>query len=97
MDFEVMEEGGLEPLSLEKIDGQELQVIQIEHINYGFDSEAIIPEAARTMDKIIELMGQYEDLEIIVESHTDSKGSDEYNLRLSKRRAQSAFNYLNKK
>lgn len=97
MDFEVMDEGRLEPLSLERIDGQELQVIQIEHINYGFDSDAIIPEAARTMDKIIELMGQYEDLEIIVESHTDCVGSDEYNLRLSKRRAQSAFNYLNKK
>ncbi|MDA3880875.1 MAG: OmpA family protein [Prolixibacteraceae bacterium] len=94
MDFDVMEQGGLEPLSLEKIDGQELQVIQIEHINYAFDSDAILPEAARTMNKIIELMGQYEDLEIIVESHTDSKGSDEYNLRLSKRRASSAFNYL---
>lgn len=95
MSFDMMEAPDeLEPLSLE-IDGQdELQIIQIEHINYGFDSDKILPDAAVILNKVIELVKQYPDLEIKVESHTDSKGSDEYNLKLSKLRAKSAYNYL---
>ena len=95
MNFDVMDEPDqLEPLSLEKVDGDELQIIQIEHINYGFDSDAILKDAAIILDKVIDLVKQYPDLEIIVESHTDSKGSDEYNLKLSKKRAASAYKYL---
>lgn len=33
-------------------------------------------------------------MEVQIESHTDSKGSDEYNLKLSKLRAKSAYDYL---
>jgi outer membrane protein OmpA-like peptidoglycan-associated protein/tetratricopeptide (TPR) repeat protein len=94
MDFDEMAEGGLEPLSLEQLDGKQLQVIQIEHISYAFDSDRILPEAAEILDDVINLMNEYDDLEIIIESHTDSKGSDEYNLKLSKERAVSAFDYL---
>lgn len=94
MDFDEMAQGGLEPLSLEEMDGKQLQVIQIEHINYAFDSDRILPEATIILDDIINLMNEYDDLEIIIESHTDSKGSDEYNLKLSKERAASAFDYL---
>ncbi|MDA3818161.1 MAG: OmpA family protein [Prolixibacteraceae bacterium] len=94
MDFDEMAAGGLEPLSLEEMDGKQLQIIQIEHINYAFDSDRILPDAAEILDDIINLMNEYDDLEIIIESHTDSKGSDEYNLKLSKERAASAYDYL---
>ncbi|MDA3929816.1 MAG: OmpA family protein [Prolixibacteraceae bacterium] len=95
MNFEMMDDSDqLEPLSLEMRGDEELQIIQIEHINYGFDSDRILPEAAFVLDKVIELVKQYPDLEIMVESHTDAKGSDEYNLRLSKLRAASAYEYL---
>jgi outer membrane protein OmpA-like peptidoglycan-associated protein/tetratricopeptide (TPR) repeat protein len=95
MDFSLMERPDrLEPLSLERIGNEELQIIQIEHINYGFASDAILRDAALILNKVIEMVKQYPDLEIIIESHTDSKGSDEYNLRLSKLRAASAFKYL---
>lgn len=95
MNFDNMEEPDqLEPLSLEMDGKDQLQIIQIEHINYGFDSDKILPEAAEILDKVIELVKQYPDLEIKVESHTDSKGSNEYNLKLSKLRAKSAYNYL---
>ncbi len=98
MDFDLLEAPDqLEPLSLEMVDGTELQIIQIEHINYAFDSDKILPDAAFILDKVVNLVNQYNDLEIIIESHTDAKGSDEYNLRLSKQRATSAFNYLVKK
>jgi outer membrane protein OmpA-like peptidoglycan-associated protein/tetratricopeptide (TPR) repeat protein len=95
MNFDLMEEpDDLEPLSMEMVGGSELQIIQIEHINYGFDSDKILPDAAFIMDKVVTLVKQYTDLEVRVESHTDAKGSDEYNLRLSKMRATSAFKYL---
>ena len=95
MSFDLMEEPDqLEPLSLEMEGKEELQVIQIEHINYSFASDEILPEAAEILDKVIALVTQYPDLEVKVESHTDSKGSDEYNLRLSKLRAKSAYDYL---
>jgi outer membrane protein OmpA-like peptidoglycan-associated protein/tetratricopeptide (TPR) repeat protein len=96
MDFEMMEQPDrLQPLSLERVGDQELQIIQIEHISYGFDSDKILPEAALILNKVIELVRQYPDLEIQIESHTCSQGSDEYNLRLSKRRAAAAYKFLN--
>ena len=95
MNFDLLEEPDqLEPLSMEVINGNELQVIQIEHINYAFASYKILPDAAFILDKVVDLVKQYNDLEIRIESHTDSKGSDEYNLRLSKERAKSAYEYL---
>lgn len=95
MNFDLMDQPDrLEPLSLEKIGDDELQIIQIEHINYAFDSDEILKDAAYILDKMVDMVRKYPDLEVIIESHTDSKGSDEYNLRLSKRRAASAYEYL---
>jgi outer membrane protein OmpA-like peptidoglycan-associated protein len=37
---------------------------------------------------------EHPDLEIRIESHTDSRGSDEYNMLLSKKRAKAAFDYV---
>jgi outer membrane protein OmpA-like peptidoglycan-associated protein/tetratricopeptide (TPR) repeat protein len=95
MNFDLLEEPDqLEPLSMEMSDKGEFQILQIEHINYGYDSDKILPEATYILDKVVNVVKQYTDLEVWVESHTDSKGSDEYNLKLSKERAKSAFNYL---
>lgn len=95
MNFDLMAESDqLEPLSLEMEGGNELQIIQIEHINYAYDSDKILTAAEFILNKVIDLIKQYPDLEIKVESHTDSKGSDEYNLRLSKQRAKSAYDYM---
>lgn len=95
MDIKAIDEPEmLEPLSMEMVGGNEIQIIQIEHINYGFDSDKILPEAATILDKIINLVSGTNGLKVMVESHTDSKGSDDYNLRLSERRAKSAYTYL---
>jgi outer membrane protein OmpA-like peptidoglycan-associated protein/tetratricopeptide (TPR) repeat protein len=98
MNFDLLEDPDqLEPLSMEMVNGSEIQIIQIEHINYGYDSDKILPDAAYILDKVVTMVKQYTDLEVRIESHTDAKGSDEYNLRLSKERATSAFNYLKSK
>jgi len=82
------------PKSLEEEDGESLQVIELEYINYDLDKSDITPEAAAIMDKLIALLKEYPDLEIRIESHTDSRGSDDYNMLLSKKRAKAAFDYV---
>ena len=40
------------------------------------------------------MLKEFPDLEIRIESHTDSRGSDDYNMLLSKKRARAAFDYI---
>ncbi|MDP3642954.1 MAG: OmpA family protein [Bacteroidota bacterium] len=82
------------PKSIEEEDGVALQVVELEYINYNLDRTDINPDAAATLDKLIALMKEFPDLEIRIESHTDSRGSDEYNMLLSKKRARAAFDYV---
>jgi outer membrane protein OmpA-like peptidoglycan-associated protein len=47
--------------------------------------------------KILQAMKEYPQLNIHIESHTDSRGDDSYNMQLSERRAQSTLEWLVKK
>lgn len=82
------------PKSMEEEDGVALQVVEIEYINYSLDKTDINPDAAVTLNKLIAFLKEFPDLEIRIESHTDSRGSDEYNMVLSKKRARAAFDYV---
>lgn len=46
------------------------------------------------LSELAVILKKYEDTEILLEGHTDATGSDEYNLELSKKRAQSVSNFL---
>ncbi len=83
-----------EPLKIEEENGEQIQVLELEYINYDLDKWNIRADAAEIFDRLAGLMLEYPDLEIRLESHTDSRGGDDYNLLLSKRRARSAFEYL---
>lgn len=63
-------------------------------IYYEFDAANITQQAAQEMDKIAEIMSQNENLIIEASSYTDSRGTDAYNMELSKRRAKAAVEYL---
>jgi len=82
------------PKSMEVEDGEALQIIELDYINYDLDKFDVKPDAAKTLDKLIQLLKDYPDLEIRIESHTDSRGSDDYNMLLSKKRAKAAFDYV---
>ncbi len=84
----------LEPLKMEEENGEPIQILELEYINYDLDKWDIRPDAAGILDSLVAVMLDYPDLEIRLESHTDSRGGDEYNLILSKKRARSAFEYL---
>ncbi len=69
-------------------------VIVLENIYYDFNKSSIRSGAARELDALIRLMRKYPSMEIELVAHTDSRGTSEYNLNLSLRRAESAKKYL---
>jgi OOP family OmpA-OmpF porin len=76
---------------LEKIPKGE---ITIEGIEYDFDSAKLRPESEKILDNLIEFLELNSNLTIEIRSHTDMRGNDDYNLRLSEKRAQSVVDYL---
>ena len=75
--------------------GQDVSSVAM-NVTFAFNSAELTPEASRTLDKLGEALKSSE-LAICcfqIEGHTDSKGSDAYNLKLSERRAQSVVGYL---
>lgn len=68
--------------------------IEIRGIEYDFDSDALRPASLTILDQLFEMLELNENLVVEINSHTDFRGSDKYNLNLSKRRAQSCVNYL---
>ncbi|HER40457.1 MAG TPA: OmpA family protein, partial [Salinimicrobium catena] len=68
---------------------------EINKIYFDFDKSNIRPDAAKELDKLVDLMkNDYPDLVIEIGSHTDKRGSVEYNRKLAERRAQSTYDYL---
>ena len=63
-------------------------------IYYEFDSARLKEGAIDSLRKVVTFMAAYPNTIIEVGSHTDSKGSDEYNMNLSERRSLSVKNYL---
>ncbi len=61
---------------------------------FDFDKSAIKSEAVAKMEPLIEALQSYEKASIEVVGHTDSKGSDAYNIALSERRAKAVADYL---
>lgn len=96
MEPEVTQEAevGPPPLSIEVENGEPLQIISLDYINYDYDKWNIREDAAKILDHLVSVMHDFPDLEIRLESHTDNRGSDAYNMLLSKRRAKAAFDYL---
>ncbi len=68
--------------------------VLIENVFYDFDKATLRPESTISLDKIATLLNDNPNITIELSSHTDSRGSDAYNKRLSQARAESCVNYL---
>ncbi len=77
---------------LERIEKDKIFVL--ENIYYDLDKSEIREDAARELDKLVTILTDNPELKIELSSHTDDRNSDEYNMALSERRAQSAVSYL---
>ncbi|MDH5382779.1 MAG: OmpA family protein, partial [Cyclobacteriaceae bacterium] len=70
------------------------KVFVLENIYYDLDRAEIRPDAAVELDKLVMLLNDNPDIRIELSSHTDSRQTDQYNNRLSDRRARAAVEYL---
>lgn len=66
----------------------------VENIFYDFDKATLRPEAKEALNEVVQMLRDNPNITIEMASHTDRKGSDEYNIALSERRAKSVVDYL---
>jgi outer membrane protein OmpA-like peptidoglycan-associated protein/tetratricopeptide (TPR) repeat protein len=70
---------------------------KLSNILYEFDKATLTEGSKKVLDTLYDIMRENPSFVIELASHTDGKGSDPYNLRLSQSRAQSCVDYLVKK
>lgn len=70
------------------------QLRGVGNIYFDFDKATIKDESKPTLDKVVDIMNKYPSINIEIGSHADARGSDEYNMGLSERRAASTLEYL---
>lgn len=70
------------------------KAIKLDNIYYDLDRADIRQDAAVELDKLVKVLTDNPKIKIELSSHTDSRGSDSYNLDLSQRRAESAVAYI---
>ena len=70
------------------------KVFEIKEIKFDYNKADIRSDAAVELTKIVEVMREYPKMKIDIRSHTDSRGADSYNLKLSDRRAKATLEWI---
>lgn len=70
------------------------QVVRLNNVFFDFDKWDLRPESFVELNRVIQLLNDNPAIEIEMSAHTDSKGSDEYNFKLSDERARSVREYI---
>jgi outer membrane protein OmpA-like peptidoglycan-associated protein len=86
-------ERDIEGARVERI-GEGIKITFESGILFDVDKSDLKWEAQQNLTKLAGILNKYDDTDILVEGHTDSDGSEKYNLELSNRRAQSVANFL---
>ena len=87
---------------LETLEGAEVERLDEDTIRVNFDSDilfsvdsAVLSQSSRDeLDEFAQVMREYPKSGLLIQGYTDSTGSEEYNMRLSERRAQAVYNHL---
>lgn len=94
MDKQQQELEQIEEVDVERIDEETLRVNFESDILFAIDSAMLSENSKYTLDEFAAVMLDYPKTAILIQGHTDSTGAEEYNMRLSERRAQAVFNHL---
>ncbi len=70
------------------------QNIILNNIFFDFDKATITPESKSELDKLFRLLVNNPSMKVEIQGHTDSKGNDDYNKRLSQERSESVVKFL---
>ena len=91
--YEIITE--LEPVKEIISDNDDLfKKLKLEKIYFDFDKANIRKDAEIELAKVVEVLKMYPTIKIDVRSHTDSRGSDSYNMKLSEKRAKSTMQWI---
>lgn len=71
--------------------------IVIENIYFDFNKASVKTESKLSLNKVETVLKEHPEMKIAINAHTDSRGSEKYNLLLSNKRAKSAYDYLTQK
>ena len=66
----------------------------LQPIYFEYNKSNITAQGAEELDKLVKVMNEFPNMVIDAKSHTDNRGADNYNLRLSDRRAKSTVQYI---
>ncbi len=70
------------------------QVVRLNNVFFDFDKADLRSESFVELDRVVKLLEENPSIEIEMSAHTDSRGSDEYNFKLSDNRARSVMEYI---
>ena len=83
----------LDGATVERV-GEGIKITFDSGILFDVDKADLQPEAEENLTKLAAILNKYDDTEILIEGHTDATGSENYNMTLSRNRAQSVANHL---
>src|ERR1019366_1976848 len=72
------------------------ELFTLRGVLFEFDKSTLTKGAKDTLEVAVRYLKRYGDARVEIQGHTDSKGSDEYNMKLGMRRAESVKAYLGK-
>lgn len=86
-------ERDLEGATIERV-GEGIKITFDSGILFEVDKSALQPAAKTNLEKLAVILNKYDETEILIEGHTDATGSEDHNMDLSIRRAQSVSSQL---
>ena len=81
-------------IEIERQQNEILKLTMNSEVSFDFNSASIKPSFHSPLNKIADIMNRYPQTQIVIAGHTDSVGSEKYNLELSLRRANAVADYL---
>jgi outer membrane protein OmpA-like peptidoglycan-associated protein len=83
----------LKGATIERV-GEGIKITFDSGLMFDFDSYSLTPSTQSNLAALAKTLNKYPDTDILVEGHTDEKGAEEYNMKLSRKRSDAVENYL---
>jgi len=84
----------LDAIEAEIVEVEEKRMIVVNNIYFDYDKATIKQESEIPLGSIVAILTEHPEMKIEINAHTDNRGNDNYNLKLSTKRAASAMQYL---
>jgi OOP family OmpA-OmpF porin len=83
-----------EPIEIVQLDTIQIEKPILIGVHFDFDKYDLRPESYPVLNHAVEILKKFSDIEVKIDGHTDSFGTNDYNIQLSERRVNTVYNYL---